>query len=313
MSSQTCCTVPQHSRRGYSVRLSEASSSPIPRPPAPGPQQVALAYQEVHKRPAALQGGAWKVWLVLGDCTLIGLSPVLVHLAKDAQGQYQFSPISVNLLVEAMKTLFALGTLLAYVSGAAVCGRMDGWRGRGGEASSTRPPPVAVNPLSLRCRRRHRCCCRARGGRACRCIAAGRRLRGTRGTTACCSSRPRSTRSTTRSSLRCSSSSSPPPPRCFPTSRSVPSSGWDGRSVGWGGRLFRSFGVGRPGQGKEGARSVERGALFVGRFQMASRSSPHLAPAPHSTPPQLQPPPPALRYADPGDRGADAVGHAPHL
>lgn len=31
-----------------------------------------------------------QVWLVLGDCTLIGLAPVLVHLAKDADGSYPF-------------------------------------------------------------------------------------------------------------------------------------------------------------------------------------------------------------------------------
>jgi len=30
------------------------------------------------------------VWLVLGDCTLIGLAPVLVHMAKDSEGHYPF-------------------------------------------------------------------------------------------------------------------------------------------------------------------------------------------------------------------------------
>ncbi len=46
-----------------------------------------------------------------------GLAPVLVHMAKDANGQFPFSPISVNLLVEIAKTLFALGTLVVYGSG----------------------------------------------------------------------------------------------------------------------------------------------------------------------------------------------------
>ena len=32
----------------------------------------------------------WQVWLVLGDCTLIGLAPVLVHMAKDSEGHYPF-------------------------------------------------------------------------------------------------------------------------------------------------------------------------------------------------------------------------------
>jgi hypothetical protein len=38
-------------------------------------------------------------------------------MAKDANGKFAFSPISVNLLVEISKTLFALGTLVAYGSG----------------------------------------------------------------------------------------------------------------------------------------------------------------------------------------------------
>lgn len=65
---------------------------------------------------------ALQIWLVLGDCTLIGLAPVLVQAAKDADGHYGFSPISVNLLVELCKTLFALGTLITYVG--AACGAL---------------------------------------------------------------------------------------------------------------------------------------------------------------------------------------------
>ncbi|KAL6768850.1 hypothetical protein ACKKBF_B16480 [Auxenochlorella protothecoides x Auxenochlorella symbiontica] len=77
---------------------------------------VALAYPDA--LPAKRVGGhAWKVWLVCGDCFLIGLAPVLVHLSKDADGSYGFNPIAVNLLVEVVKTLFALGTLIAYGTG----------------------------------------------------------------------------------------------------------------------------------------------------------------------------------------------------
>ncbi|KAI7844758.1 hypothetical protein COHA_001640 [Chlorella ohadii] len=94
-----------------------SASPPPPLPLEPRGQPVALAYQDVHKRPSPLKGSAWKVWLVLGDCTLIGLAPVLVHMAKDSEGHYPFSPIAVNLLVELCKTLFALGTLLAYGTG----------------------------------------------------------------------------------------------------------------------------------------------------------------------------------------------------
>lgn len=59
-----------------------------------------------------------KVWMVCGDCLLIGLAPVLVHMAKDpATGKFAFSPVSVNLLVEIVKTVFALGTLMVYGCG----------------------------------------------------------------------------------------------------------------------------------------------------------------------------------------------------
>ena len=59
-----------------------------------------------------------KVWMVCGDCLLIGLAPVLVHMAKDpSTGKFAFSPVSVNLLVEIVKTMFALGTLVVYGCG----------------------------------------------------------------------------------------------------------------------------------------------------------------------------------------------------
>ncbi|PSC75788.1 CMP-sialic acid transporter 3-like [Micractinium conductrix] len=98
----------------------DLASAPYHRPPPPalspppGPP-VALAYHEP-KRPI-VKSTAWKVWMVLGDCTLIGLAPVLVQLAKDSGGHYAFSPVAVNLLVESFKTLFALGTLVAYGTG----------------------------------------------------------------------------------------------------------------------------------------------------------------------------------------------------
>ena len=48
---------------------------------------------------------------------MIGLAPVLVHMAKDDTGKFPFSPVSVNMLVEIVKTVFALGTLIVYGSG----------------------------------------------------------------------------------------------------------------------------------------------------------------------------------------------------
>ncbi|KAK9837659.1 hypothetical protein WJX74_002350 [Apatococcus lobatus] len=62
-------------------------------------------------------GSAWKIWLVIGDCCLIGLQPVLVHMSKNAQGTFSFNPLSINLLVELAKTAFALSVLLVMGTG----------------------------------------------------------------------------------------------------------------------------------------------------------------------------------------------------
>ena len=44
-----------------------------------------------------------------------GLQPVLVHLSKNAQGSFSFNPVSINFLVEVVKTTFAVGMLILYV------------------------------------------------------------------------------------------------------------------------------------------------------------------------------------------------------
>lgn len=49
-----------------------------------------------------------------GDCFLIGLAPVLVHMSK-VDGKFPFHPVSINLLVEVAKTLFAAAVLSIYV------------------------------------------------------------------------------------------------------------------------------------------------------------------------------------------------------
>jgi len=68
--------------------------------------------------------GTWRLLIVLlrtvsSYCLFgcVGLAPVLVHMAKDEHGSFSFSPVSVNLLVEIAKTVFALGTLVMYGSG----------------------------------------------------------------------------------------------------------------------------------------------------------------------------------------------------
>ncbi|KAG0571194.1 hypothetical protein KC19_6G218700 [Ceratodon purpureus] len=54
---------------------------------------------------------ALNVLLVLGDCTLIALQPILVYISK-VDGKFLFSPMSVDFLTEFIKVIFAVGMLL---------------------------------------------------------------------------------------------------------------------------------------------------------------------------------------------------------
>jgi hypothetical protein len=49
-------------------------------------------------------------------CLRAGLQPVLVHLSKNKSGKFSFNPISVNLMTEVCKVIFALTVLLCLVS-----------------------------------------------------------------------------------------------------------------------------------------------------------------------------------------------------
>mmetsp|Transcript_14992 Transcript_14992/g.45252 ORF Transcript_14992/g.45252 Transcript_14992/m.45252 type:complete len:439 (-) Transcript_14992:1891-3207(-) len=84
------------------------SSSPFKGAPA----FKAYAPATKSQAPPGFQGRAWKVWLVAGDCFFIGLAPVLVHMAKNKDGKYDFHPVAINLLVECAKLMFATGILL---------------------------------------------------------------------------------------------------------------------------------------------------------------------------------------------------------
>ncbi|KAI6699209.1 hypothetical protein NL676_019328 [Syzygium grande] len=57
------------------------------------------------------RGRALNVLLVVGDCILVGLQPILVYMSK-VDGKFNFNPISVNFLTEAAKVLFAVVMLL---------------------------------------------------------------------------------------------------------------------------------------------------------------------------------------------------------
>ncbi|XP_050373137.1 CMP-sialic acid transporter 2 [Argentina anserina] len=64
-----------------------------------------------HKSRLSSKQRALNVLLVVGDCMLVGLQPILVYMSK-VDGKFDFSPISVNFLTEAAKVLFAVVMLL---------------------------------------------------------------------------------------------------------------------------------------------------------------------------------------------------------
>eukprot|EP00884_Botryococcus_braunii_P008334 jgi/Botrbrau1/17501/Bobra.0054s0078.2 len=78
---------------------------------------VASAYPEPRQPSRPMSVFNWKIYLVLGDCFLIGLAPVLVHMAKGPDGKYPFHPVSLNLMIEIAKTCFASAMLLTYGAG----------------------------------------------------------------------------------------------------------------------------------------------------------------------------------------------------
>lgn len=90
--------------RPYKERQAFKAYAPNPSPPVVPPR---------------FKGTAWKVWLVAADCFFIGLAPVLVHLAKNSQGQYNFHPVAIGFLTECTKLIFASATLLTNGTGRA--------------------------------------------------------------------------------------------------------------------------------------------------------------------------------------------------
>jgi hypothetical protein len=80
---------------------------------APEPKVAFGAYEP--KSTARYRTNSFKLMLVAGDCLLLGLQPVLVHLSKNKDGKYNFNPVSVNFMVELTKTTIALIVLLVVV------------------------------------------------------------------------------------------------------------------------------------------------------------------------------------------------------
>eukprot|EP00879_Flechtneria_rotunda_P016057 GHRR01016795.1.p1 GENE.GHRR01016795.1~~GHRR01016795.1.p1 ORF type:complete len:226 (+),score=45.46 GHRR01016795.1:786-1463(+) len=82
------------------------------------PKKVAFgAYAEPRQRAEKVRRNTLKIALVASDCLLLGLQPVLVHLSKNKSGKFSFNPISVNLMTEVCKVIFALLVLLCLGTG----------------------------------------------------------------------------------------------------------------------------------------------------------------------------------------------------
>ncbi|KAK6914593.1 Nucleotide-sugar transporter [Dillenia turbinata] len=71
---------------------------------------ISRAYDR-HRSKVSSEHRALNILLVVGDCILVGLQPILVYMSK-VDGRFMFSPISVNFLTELAKVLFAIVMLL---------------------------------------------------------------------------------------------------------------------------------------------------------------------------------------------------------
>ncbi|KAF3789968.1 CMP-sialic acid transporter 3 [Nymphaea thermarum] len=76
----------------------------------PTTRAISRAYDN-HRSKLSSKSRGLNVLLVVGDCILVGLQPVLVFMSK-VDGRFKFSPISVNFLTEVTKVLFAIIMLL---------------------------------------------------------------------------------------------------------------------------------------------------------------------------------------------------------
>ncbi|KAH7521387.1 CMP-sialic acid transporter 3 [Ziziphus jujuba] len=73
---------------------------------SPTTKSFSRAYDR-HKSRVSSKQRALNILLVVGDCVLVGLQPILVYTSK-VDGKFKFSPISVNFLTEIAKVLFAV-------------------------------------------------------------------------------------------------------------------------------------------------------------------------------------------------------------
>ncbi|XP_034686682.1 CMP-sialic acid transporter 5-like [Vitis riparia] len=66
---------------------------------------------DLHRRKISSKHRTLNVFLVVGDCILVGLQPILVFMSK-VDGNFEFNPISVNFVTEISKVIFAIVMLL---------------------------------------------------------------------------------------------------------------------------------------------------------------------------------------------------------
>ncbi|KAJ3675411.1 hypothetical protein LUZ60_004453 [Juncus effusus] len=74
------------------------------------PRTISRAYDK-HRNKVSSKARALNFLLVVGDCILVGLQPILVYMCK-VDGKFKFSPISVNFLTELTKVFFAIVMLI---------------------------------------------------------------------------------------------------------------------------------------------------------------------------------------------------------
>ncbi|KAE8009819.1 hypothetical protein FH972_006231 [Carpinus fangiana] len=77
---------------------------------SPTSKTVSRAYDR-YRSDVSSKTRVLNILLVVGDCILVGLQPILVYMSK-VDGKFMFSPVSVNFLTEATKIIFAIVMLL---------------------------------------------------------------------------------------------------------------------------------------------------------------------------------------------------------
>ncbi|KAH7285678.1 hypothetical protein KP509_33G040600 [Ceratopteris richardii] len=82
---------------------------------SPSLRTVSRAYDR-HRSDLSSKYRFLNVLLVVSDCCLLGLQPILVYMSK-VDGKFLFSPVSVNFLAEVAKVTFTVIMLINQARG----------------------------------------------------------------------------------------------------------------------------------------------------------------------------------------------------